>query len=192
MTRKIIANIIAAFCIALLSWSVAAKEIPMWEGVKKTAIQKQADREYIAKIRKLTNGNISKGANRAIRLGWQFVAQKQTDKAIRRFNQAWLLVPNNPNIHWGFAVSTHLQGKPLEFVERHFRKAERLKRNDPSLFADHGRILEERGHYKKAITYFKKALAINPDLRDAHVGMWLASKKLGDKKTADKHRKMIR
>ena len=167
-----------------------AKETPMWEGVKKTTSQQAADKAFLRHMKKLTRGNMAVGARNAIKKGWQFVAKRNPDMAIKRFNQAWLMKPNNPNIHWGFAIATFMQGAPLSVVEKHFKKAERRLKK-AALYSDHGRILGERKKYKKAIIYFKKSLAINPRHRDGHAGMWMASKALGDKATAKKHRKLM-
>ena len=192
MQIKTFIKSISMICFILFSWSAAAEQIPMWEGINKSPSQIMADKRFTSTIRAKGSKSVNRAIFRAIQLGWQFVAKKQPDTAIKRFNQAWLLSPNHPDIHWGFAVATHLQRKPLSVVERHFRKAESLKKNNPALFADHGRILENSGQHKKAIVYFKKALAIDPNHRDAHVGMWRAHKALGDMVTADKHRRRIK
>jgi Tfp pilus assembly protein PilF len=184
-------------CLAMLAFllpfsAVYAKEIPMWEGLAKTETQRSADAAFVEAARNATGGKLEEATDRAIQLGWQFIQQGEADMAIKRFNQAWLLDPNHPDVYWGFAVATALQGAPLPVVEKHFSKAESLKKNNAALFADHGRILQERGENKNAITYFTKALAIDPSNRDAHVGMMLASIGLGDTVTAEKHRKLVR
>lgn len=182
---RLLLPIIAVFFAA----TVSAKEIPMWEGVGKTPAQKAADRQLIDTIEK--TGRKEQAVRRAIQLGWQYIAKKNPEMAMKRFNQAWLLSPEHPDVHWGFAVATHYQNRPLSVVERHFKKAESLKPNDPALFSDHGRALQERNRNRAAIRYFRKALAISPNHRDAHVGMWMASKALGDLKTAEKHLKRV-
>ncbi len=47
------------------------------------------------------SGSLAAGADRAIVLGWDFYEKGDLDNAMRRFNQAWLLSPNNPDIYWG-------------------------------------------------------------------------------------------
>ncbi|MDQ0419280.1 Tfp pilus assembly protein PilF [Peteryoungia aggregata LMG 23059] len=190
MFRNIV-KYLAVMAFVLQAPFAGAKEIPMWEGLIKSEQQKRADTELIEAARKAGAGTLDKATYRAIQLGWQFVAQGDPDMAIKRFNQAWLFEPANADIHWGFAVATALQGAPLSTVERHFAKAESLKKNDAALFADHGRILQQRGENERAIEYFKKSLSINPDHRDAHVGMVLASAALGDMKTAEEHRRLL-
>ncbi len=186
-----ICRYLAVMAITLHASLVNAQEIPMWEGITKNEQQLEADKQLLADARKAGGGSLGQATYRAIQLGWQFVAQGDPDMAIKRFNQAWLFEPDNPDIHWGFAVATAIQGAPLTTVERHFKKAESLKKNDPALLADHGRILQQRGENGLAIGLFKKALKLNPNHRDAHVGMVLSSAALGDMKTAEEHRRLL-
>lgn len=166
-----------------------AKEVPMWKGISKSKAQLHADKRLVATMNVLGK---KKAISRGLQLGWNFVAKNQPDMAIKRFNQVWLIDPGLANVHWGFGVATHRRGDPLSVSESHFAKAHSLMRKaDPALYADHGRMYQERGKNKQAISLFQKSLKINPKHRDAHVGMWLASKALDDIKTANKHRKLI-
>lgn len=182
-----------------------AKEIPMWEGVQKTAKQLATDKQFLRTMRELTKGKMEIAVQDALQKGWRFIGKNQPDMAIKRFNQAWLIDPDNPGIYWGFAIATDLQNVSLETVERHFftvegyfSKAEnKLKMPDhamrnAALHSDHGRVLEGRKKHKKAIVYFEKALALDPNNRNAHVGMWMASEAVGDHDTAEMHKKLIK
>mgnify|MGYP001788015720 CR=1 FL=1 len=42
---------------------------------------------------------------------FNYYRQGNVDFAMRRFNQAWLMNPNNPEVYWGFASVLHDQGK---------------------------------------------------------------------------------
>jgi len=182
-----------------------ANEIPMWEGMQKTAVQRAADKKFLRTMQKMTKGNMDIAVQDALKKGWQFLEKNNPDMAIKRFNQAWLIEPDNPNIHWGFAIATNQQQVPIAIVERHFSSVEtyftkpvnRLKKpnhdmRNAALYADIGRTLEGRTKYKRAIVYFKKALSLDPNNRNAHVGMWMASKALGDDTVAEKHKKLIK
>lgn len=168
-----------------------AQEIPLWEGVQKTDQMLAADKQLVESVRQSTNGNLQAGARRAIELGWQAFENKDFETAIRRFNQAWLLDPENPAIYWGFALVTHERGEPLQKVERWFAETERRIPDTVPLLSDHGRILEERNEDKKAIEYFSRALAIDPDYAQAHVGMARIAQKAGDSAGYDLHMKAI-
>ncbi|MFK5980554.1 MAG: hypothetical protein QM488_16890 [Rhizobiaceae bacterium] len=194
---------VVVFCIS--SIAVQAKEIPMWEGLIKTTAQLAADKKFLRTMRELTKGKMQIAVQDALQKGWQFVGKNKPDMAIKRFNQAWLIAPDNPGVYWGFAIATDLQNVSLAIVERHFstvekyfRKAKnRLKMPDhdlrnAALHSDHGRVLEGRKKHKRAIIFFKKALSLDPDNRNAHVGMWMASKAIGDHGVAEKHKKLIK
>lgn len=182
-----------------------AKEIPMWEGVKKTAEQLAADKKFLSAAQERTKGKMEIIVQDALQRGWRFIGKNKPDMAIKRFNQAWLIDPDNPGIHWGFAVATDLQKVSLAIVEGHFSTVEgyfgkaenKLKMPDHSmrsaaLHSDHGRALEGRKKHKKAIVYFKKALSLDPNNRNANVGMWMASEALGDHEVAEKYKKLIK
>lgn len=168
-----------------------AQEIPLWEGVQKNEQMLAADKKLIESVRESTNGNLQAGARRAIELGWQAFENKDFETAIRRFNQAWLLDPENPAIYWGFALVTHLRGEPLATVERWFAETEKRIPDAVPLLSDHGRILEERNEDKRAVEYFSRALAIDPDYAQAHVGMARIAQKAGDSAGYDMHMKAI-
>ncbi len=170
----------------------SAAEVPMWEGIKKNSAMIAADKEFVAAIEKQYGRK--KGAQASLQSGWQFV-KSNPDMAIRRFNQAWLLDPSNPNIYWGFAIATHQQGKPLSAVDRYFKRAEKgfagNRKAIADLHADHGQVYGERGRPADAKKYFLKALQANPKNKHALQGMVAASTQLGDSATARKYRGLL-
>lgn len=185
--RKIFIGLI----FTVLATGSLAKEIPLWEGMQKNAQMLEADKTLIENIRKANNSDLRVGAKRAIELGWQAFENKDFETAIRRFNQAWLLDPENPAIYWGFALVTHMRGEPLETVERWFAETEKRIPSAVPLLSDHGRILEERNEDKRAVEYFSRALAIDPDYVEAHVGMARLAQKAGDLAGYELHMKAI-
>jgi Flp pilus assembly protein TadD len=167
--------------------SASALEKPLWEELTKTDEMLAADREFVEAIRKVTNGDLKAGAVHSVQQGWHAFQNGDMDVAIRRFNQAWLLDPENGDIYWGFAIATHVRGDGLEQSERWFAEAERLIPNSAQLLAHHGRVLDETGQAGRARTYFEKALAIDPNDVVAHTGMVRVLTQLGDTAGADKH-----
>ena len=77
-------------------------ELPMYGHLKKTAAQKRADREYIEYMTK-DGRSRSEAADMAAKAGWNFYYKGDHATAIKRFNQAWLLDPENQLALWGFA-----------------------------------------------------------------------------------------
>ena len=146
----------------------------MWEGIQKNEKMLEADERFIVGSEKTIGRKDS--APRSLQLGWKFLLQdNDPNMAIKRFNQAWLLDESNPNIYWGYAVATHRQGMPLSVVERHFSKAEEgFKPNKMALadlYSDYGRVLGERGDIESAKQKFERALTLNPNNKNANLGM---------------------
>jgi len=167
--------------------SASALEKPLWEELTKTPEMYAADKKFVEDISKVHNGDLKTGATYSVLQGWDAFSKGDMDVAIRRFNQAWLLDPENGDIYWGFAIATHVRGDGLEQSERWFAEAERLIPNNAPLLAHHGRVLDETGQPGRARTYFEKALAIDPNDVVAHTGMVRVLTQLGDKAGADKH-----
>ena len=40
----------------------------------------------------------------AVQLGWKYYCLNDMETAIKRFNQAWLFNPENPDVWWGFGM----------------------------------------------------------------------------------------
>lgn len=186
-----------ALCAFLLIWlavaapAAHAREVPMWAGIAKTDSQKAADRDFIETIRKSSNGNVEKGAVRAIQLGWQFIGKGDAENAIRRFNQAWLLAPKRGDIYWGFAIATGMRGDAPASVRGHFRKAHSIIGDDARLFSDWGRIELQLGDAIAARKHFERAIKLDPKYREPHVGMMDIGQRTGNAKLAMKHNEIV-
>ena len=110
-------------------------ELPMYGRVEKSPDQQWADQEYIGTM---TRGGVSRedAAEYAARLGWNYYHAANCTSAMRRFNQAWLLDPDNRNALWGFAVISLERGE-IEEATRYFRMAIETGPEDPSLHRDY-------------------------------------------------------
>lgn len=100
--------------------------------------------------------------------------------AIRRFNQGWLLNPDEYGAYWGFGVVLHERDHDCPGAFGMFDKALALGGEVPSLLADYGRVCEECGDADKAIPLFEKGLSGDPDLRDGYIGLMLCYGRKGD------------
>jgi tetratricopeptide (TPR) repeat protein len=172
----------------------STRPAPMWEDYEKTAADLESDKKFIREATELAGGDANAAAHSLIEIGWQRIGQ-DANHAIRAFNQAWLIQPDNPNIFWGFAVASHIRKDELKTVNRWFARTRQLMAlkglPDSARFeADQGRVMEERKFYKEARPYFEKALSLQPKYLQAHIGMINVAKALGDKKLQDKHQKM--
>ena len=165
-----------------------AQEAPMFGGGARTADQQATDRAYVEEA--LKHGTADDAAGELVTESWYAIDDGDLDTAMFRLNRAWLLQPDRPDIHWGFAIVSHLLGAPIEEVEKHFATAEASKAGDADFQASHGRVLFDHEKFREATLFFMKALQIDPENKTAHMGMWYSAEALGDAATAEKHRKL--
>lgn len=163
---------------------------PMWEGYEKTESDLAADEELIKKSLELTKGDAALAAQYAVRAAWERIGKNDPNGAIRRFNQAWLIMPELSDIYWGFAIATHIRGDDLKDVERWFTRVESEIKGSARLSTDHGRVLEERKLPERARPLFEQALALDPNYEQAHIGMIRVAEALGDEELAKKHQEI--
>jgi hypothetical protein len=79
-------------------------EQPMFGGQPKTPEMLAADQQFFAATAKF-GYTPAQGSDKSVQLGWQYFFQKHdVPTAMKRFNQAWLLDPDNGDAFHGFAV----------------------------------------------------------------------------------------
>jgi len=110
----------------------------------------------------------------------KFMAQENLDLAMRRYNQSWLLNPNNFKAYWGFGRVLLERGETdLAIVQ--LEKAIALCTDDfqrPALLTDTGSAYlakannfvgeEKREFFRKADSLFEQALKIDPGYGNAY------------------------
>ncbi len=174
------------FFLLQLSWITAAhaqletKPTPMWEGIEKSALDIESDEKLVKSALEITNGDRRAAATAMLRVGWNQIADGKINEAIRSFNQAWLIDPEFADIHWGFAIATHVRGDDLPKIENHFDRALDGNENDARLATDRGRVLEQRNMPEKARFWFEKAISIDAGYAPAYFGMVLVAQALED------------
>jgi len=109
---KIKFGIIIIIFLSFFSCTEAKKlplnEIPMYNEDKISEYQKNINDKFIEEIKSLIKEkkteykNLKEVADHYMQVGWDFFVKKDYSMAIKRFNQAWLLDPTNPEIYWGF------------------------------------------------------------------------------------------
>ena len=103
--------------------------IPMYGGLEKTEAQLELDKKFISQITEAT-GSREKGAQEFVKMGWKtFLAERNPTTAMMRFNQAWLLDPDNPDVLWGFGAVSGAMGKIADSVKFMRQASEKLGDN---------------------------------------------------------------
>ena len=122
---------------------------------------KKADEDFIKKV---VEGF---GTREAASKAWwaqaeKFMQKQDFDFAMRRYNQSWLLNPNNYQPYWGFGRVMLEQGKPTEAI-KHLEKSKELiddQYQKVALLADIGTTyttLAESGNSEEKSRLFKLA-----------------------------------
>lgn len=136
-------------------------QLPMYGEREKTESMKSADAEFISSMDKrgLTRQNASK---EVMQSGWTAWAKRDLVTAMSRFNQAWLLDPENGNAYHGFALATAVRGGNPSEVERLFQLSIAKPNVDAVAYVDYGRFFWTQKQLDKSLTLLNKALEISP------------------------------
>jgi Tfp pilus assembly protein PilF len=93
-------------------------QVPMYGDIDRQSVPElgAADKKLIEDATK-EFGSRDKASAAFIRQGFILYSQNDNAKAMKRFNQAWLLNPDNPEVYWGFGSVLHDQGKNCEALK---------------------------------------------------------------------------
>ncbi len=115
-------------------------QVPMYGGLNRQAnpLLRAADEQFILGVTKAF-GTREIASGRSVEQGIRFYQLDDDGMAMKRFNQAWLLNPQNPGAFWGFAIIAHDTGRNCEAREM-MERALGLGLQKPIALADAGRI----------------------------------------------------
>lgn len=127
-----------------------SNEIPMYGNVPFTPEQNEINDKFIQDVVK-QYGSREAAAEDSVKFGWHYYNEKHDPKtAMKRFNQAWLLDPNNPGAYFGFAFLMGEEDNHDEAI-RFYKKTLELDPNQPIPMCNLG-----REYYDKAYISYKK------------------------------------
>jgi len=89
---------------------------PMFGNVQKSTKYKEADDKFIETVTK-EYGTKDSALKAYVALGWRHLYKNDLETAIKRFNQAWLLNPNNPDPYYGFYAFEKLKDKDIDAAQ---------------------------------------------------------------------------
>src|SRR5262245_61502737 len=127
-------SILYVLLAASLSCRQPVNEIPMYGGLPKNECQLYADKTFMAWAVR-TAGSPEKASAQSVQAGWRAMSEHDWRVAMRRFNQAWLLDSDNPDVYWGFGAACGLE-RDYECSITHFTKATQLDPANPTMLAD--------------------------------------------------------
>lgn len=147
MKRIFVFTIILLFGSSILSYAQQENknEIPMYGGVPRTPEEQKIDDKFIQEVVKQF-GSREAAVKNGLQLAWSYYYKKNDPKtSMKRFNQVWLLDPNNADAFYGFAFLTSLQGKTDEAIQL-YKKALELNPNHPMALANLARSYKDKSY----------------------------------------------
>ena len=159
-------------------------QLPMYGGIDRQTNDERraADDKLIAELIQRYGGSDAAGSALFERGDRDFLAGDYA-LAMKSFNQAWLLDPNNPDPYWGFAMVYDDQGKSCA-AKTMIDRALSLNLSSPAGLADAGRIYtycavsdtaftasDKRLLFEQAEEFYSRAVSMAP--RDPNLfGSW--------------------
>jgi Tfp pilus assembly protein PilF len=159
--------------LAAPAFAVPLNEQPMFGNQSKTPEMLAADRKLIEDSAKF--GSRAENSDRSVAVGWQYFSQKKdVATAMKRFNQAWLLDPDNGDAFHGFAIMVMERDRDEKAADELFRQGIAKPRQSPGIWLDYGRFLVMTRRPTDAIAPLRKAVTFPSMGPDAQALLTLA------------------
>jgi len=166
------------------TYPVPANEAPFFNFAEKTEGQKAADQKLVAAVLERVPDR-SRAAGTAIDAGMRaFLGENDIATAAKRFNQAYLLDPQQSGIYHGFAMVAEARFKDFAYADELYRVAARMKSPSASLRADHGRMLLIAGRPGEAKPLLEQAVKDTPDWAVPRMNLAWATLQTGNRDEA--------
>lgn len=152
------------------AWKEDAKTnirlLPKYGNAVKTKEQKEADERLIKEVLAL-DGTHRKASDSLIKHGFDYLSIGDLRTAMYRFNQAWLLDPQNENVFWGFGA-IYFSFEDYQTAIEQYNEGLSLNSNSSVLLTDKGTVYrvrydqnENEADLDSAINYFERSFQID-------------------------------
>lgn len=94
---------------------------PMYGGLPRSQADQENDAQLIQEATEHA-GSREAASRELMKAGWDYYDRDDLSTAMKRFNQAWLLDPRNPDVFWGFGSVSLAQRNADQAIEM-FQKA---------------------------------------------------------------------
>lgn len=162
------------------TFNAPADEQPFFGFETKTAEQRAADKKLVADLIATTGSREQAFEAVSIR-GWKAITTERTAEAARRFNQAYLIMPEESAVYHGLAMVAQMRFNDLAFADELFKQAYKQPHPLKMLNADYGRLLLMQKRYRDAQPVLEKAVVDTPDFGDAWAYLAFVKLQNGDK-----------
>ena len=146
-----------------------ASEVPMYgSSADRPRNLTEKDAAFIASIEKAgkTRQAVAKDV---VREAWEAYGATDYKSAIRKFNQAWLLDPENGDAYHGFALISTVRDKNAAQAEKFFRLALEKPGVSASAYVSYGRFLWIVERLDESLVQLRKAIEVSPVAKDARL-----------------------
>lgn len=155
-------------------------EQPFYGFAAKTAGVRAADEKLLPDLIAAT-GSREQAFETVTLRGWKAIQGGRMVEAAKRFNQAYLLMPERSAVYHGLAMVTQMRFNDLAFADELFRQAYKQPHPLKMLNADYGRLLLMQKRYRDAQPVLEKAVVDTADFGDAWAYLAFAKLQNGDK-----------
>ena len=161
------------------TFSAPANEQPFFGFAVKDSAQQGADEAFVKAMIAAT-GTREKAFEEASNRGWRALGKGNAGEAAQRFNQAFLLAPEQSRVYHGFAAIAQIRFRDADFAEELFRIARKQPNPLKTLNADYGRVLLIAKRPREAQPVLEQAVKDSPDFGDAWTNLAWARMQNGD------------
>ena len=165
------------------TYSAPVNEQPFFGFAVKTDAQREADEKFVKALLEAT-GTREKALEEITKRGWRALATGKLGEAAMRFNQAFLLAPEQSVVYHGLAVVAQIRFNDLASAEELLRIARKQPNPLKMLNADYGRVLLVDKRPKEAQPVLEQAVKDAPDFGDAWINLAWARLQNGDSTAA--------
>ena len=162
------------------TYPVPDNEQPFFGFASKTSALITADEQFVARIVQ-ASGSPQLALDEALKRGWNALASGDMTTASRRFNQAYLIAPEQSRVYHAFAALVQTRFNDTDYAEELFRVA--LKQPNPreTLRADYGRFLLIAKRPNDARPVLEQAVKDTPKFGNAWSNLAFARLQTGDR-----------
>ncbi len=159
--------------------NVPINEQPFFGFANKTPELRTLDDAFIDDVVKAA-GSREKAFEATSQRAWTLIAKGNFKEAAKRFNQAWLLSPEQSSVYHGFGIIAIARFNDADFADELFKRARTQPSPLKALNADYGRFLLIAKRPKEAQAQLEQAVVETPDLPDAWSNLGFARFQNGD------------
>jgi Tfp pilus assembly protein PilF len=161
------------------SYKAPVNEQPFFGFADRSPEQKAEDEKFVSAIIAAT-GSREKAFEETTKRAWMALQAGRVREAAVRFNQAFLVSPEQSSVYHGFAVIAQARFNDFDASDELFRIA--LKQPNPvkALKADYGRLLLIAKRPRDAQAVLDEAVKESPDFSDAWTNLAWARFQNGD------------